>query len=151
MLQVEQELVQLQIGRLFQQGELELHKAANDEFFIWSKVLFVCEQGIISEIERLRRHPTLLRKIGAKAIAWAEEKQTISFAAQQKEALIQALSKNFQSSQAAQELEKAQLQMPLSRFSVRSLQKFSSQLQLAVQQNGSMKSLAILPLHYIEY
>lgn len=95
-LQVSEELVRLHIGRLFQRGQIEMKKLKNDEFFIWSKPLYVCEQGIGSEIKRLRSSKSAMRQVDIdKALDWAEDTLKIQFAALQKEALKKALSEKF--------------------------------------------------------
>ena len=95
LLQVTDELIRLHIGRLYQQGEIELRKI-DDVWFAWTKPLFLSEQGICNEIKRLSSARSSIREVQAdKAIAWAEEKEHIQFAPQQKEAMTQALTEKF--------------------------------------------------------
>ncbi len=91
-LHVDAELIRLHIGRLFQQGEIELQKLDTEELFIWQKPLFVCESGIGAEIARIKNSKSNIREIAAeKAVTWAEAKLGISFALQQKQALEQMI------------------------------------------------------------
>lgn len=91
-LQVEDALLRPQIGKLFQQGDIELRTLKNEALYIWAKPLFASEQGISSEIKRLSITTSSLRDIQIdKAIDWAEKKQNIQFAPHQKEALKQVL------------------------------------------------------------
>ncbi|MDB6081444.1 MAG: yrrC [Chlamydiia bacterium] len=95
-LQVPDESIRQHVGKLFQQGEVELRTLREDALYVWTKPLYVCEQGISSEIKRLIVHPSAMRDIVVdKAIEWAEEKQKIQFAPHQKEALAQVLTKKF--------------------------------------------------------
>ncbi len=95
LLGITDELIRLHIGRLFQQGEIELQKI-NELYFVWTKPLYVSERGICSEIKRLQKAKCAIREVVAdKAITWAESCENIQFAPHQKEALTQALVEKF--------------------------------------------------------
>jgi exodeoxyribonuclease V alpha subunit len=95
LLSIDSDKIRLGIGRLYKSGALELRKK-EDTLTIWSKPLFVCECGIALEIRRLRSAQTSLRKIDKeKAVLWAEEKQKIKFAKEQKLALLNAIEEKF--------------------------------------------------------
>jgi exodeoxyribonuclease V alpha subunit len=95
LLKIEDSLIRLHIGKLFQEGEIELTKR-DEVWYVTSKPLFVSEEGICSEIKRLLLAKGSIRQVDVeKAIAWAEEKEHMQFAPQQKEAMQQALSEKF--------------------------------------------------------
>ncbi|MFK7936860.1 MAG: ATP-dependent RecD-like DNA helicase [Saprospiraceae bacterium] len=63
---------------------------------VWLTMFRTCENGIAKEIIRLQRFQPITRKIDpAKAIEWAEKKQNIQLAAQQKSAVINSIDHKF--------------------------------------------------------
>ncbi len=91
-LAVEAALIQDQLGKQLQAGEIEIRRCGSDDLFIWSKVLYHCEQGIASEISRLQQAECAIRQVNvSKAIEWAQERLRIRFAPLQCEAICQAL------------------------------------------------------------
>jgi exodeoxyribonuclease V alpha subunit len=65
--------------------------------FIWLRPLFLCEQGIGYQIERLRHSPCLLRAIDiSKALTWVQTHLGINLADNQKQAVGQALTEKIQ-------------------------------------------------------
>ncbi|MGZ3633772.1 MAG: SF1B family DNA helicase RecD2 [Parachlamydiaceae bacterium] len=60
--------------------------------FLWNKYLFAAEIGIAQEIKRIKQAPCALRNVDIqKAVDWVQKKLQIELAANQKEAVIQAL------------------------------------------------------------
>jgi exodeoxyribonuclease V alpha subunit len=95
-LKVTQDLIRLHMGRLLQQGEVEFKKLESGTLNIWSKPLFVSENGISSEIKRLSASAASLRQVEIeKAISWSETIFRIQYAPLQKEALKQVLQEKF--------------------------------------------------------
>lgn len=89
---VETEQVKTVLGRLFSEGQVEIRKQ-QDVLYVWSRVLFLSELGISSEIKRLTVAPPATRAINAeKAVTWAQETLGLQFADLQQEALVMALS-----------------------------------------------------------
>ena len=74
---------------------IENHLLAKEEMgepFIWLKPFYAYEQGISRDFMRLLRSPLAIRSINtARAADWVQEQLKIEFAAQQKEAVIKAL------------------------------------------------------------
>jgi exodeoxyribonuclease V alpha subunit len=61
--------------------------------FVWIKPLFLAEIGISRELRRLSRGKSQLREIDTdKAVAWVQDKLAIELAANQKQAVAQAVS-----------------------------------------------------------
>ena len=78
----------------FQNGELVLFTPSQEKgLHVASKRLFFAEQRIASSLKRLQEAKSRLRSVDVpKAIAWAEEKLTMTFADKQKEAIAASLS-----------------------------------------------------------
>jgi exodeoxyribonuclease V alpha subunit len=67
-------------------------RVVKEDQWIWTKRLWLCEQGIARELRRLLNGTCRLRPvITTKAVSWAEEKLHIKLALQQKQAVISAL------------------------------------------------------------
>ncbi len=68
-------------------------RIVKEEGFLWIKGLWLCEQGIVRELKRLKGARCRLREVNCeRAVAWSEEKLHIQLAEQQKEAVKHALS-----------------------------------------------------------
>lgn len=90
-LKVGAELVQLEVGRLFRAGAIELQNLEN-ELYIWSKALYATEVGIANEMSRLKNTASCLRKVQVdKAITWSQERLRLTFAPLQEQAVRQVL------------------------------------------------------------
>ncbi len=86
-LEVDEQLIEDGIATLISQDFL-----VNKEEMIWLKPFYAYEMGIAWDLRKLIQHPQVIRQIDAvKAADWAEEKMGIQFAAQQKEAVMRAL------------------------------------------------------------
>ncbi len=90
-LSVRCDLIQEQIGKLFQEGQIEL-QSQNNTLHIWSKKLFLSEAGIAHELLRIKTALSPLREVNIdKAIIWSEEKLRLQFAELQELAVRIAL------------------------------------------------------------
>lgn len=86
-LEVETSLIEAEIQSLVEKDFL-----ARKEEMIWLKPFFSYEAGIAKDLARLLESGQVIRQIDAlKAANWAEEKQGIEFAEQQKQAVVNAL------------------------------------------------------------
>lgn len=91
-LEVSTDLIRLQIGRMFQQGQVQMGSHDGRNTFIWSKPLFLSEVGIASEIARLEQTASPLRQVNIdKALIWSQERLRIQFAPLQEAAIRQVL------------------------------------------------------------
>lgn len=64
-----------------------------DKPLIWSRPLFLLEQGIVSELARITMGTSTIRAIDTeKALFWIQKKQGIQFAEAQKQAILTSLS-----------------------------------------------------------
>jgi len=81
--------VQHRIEPLVEQGAV-----IREDGFLWIKPLYLCEAGIVRELERLSAAPPALRAVDIdKAVAWVQGQLRIELAAQQKEAVAAAVQK----------------------------------------------------------
>ncbi len=79
-LAVSDELIKEQIGKLFQEGSIEL-KTQEHSLHIWAKKLYLSEAGIAHELMRIKTAPSPLREVQIdKAIIWSEERLKLHFA-----------------------------------------------------------------------
>lgn len=94
-LEIDKEKIRARIFVLTEEGRVEHFKlihAGEPTFFVWIKPLFVAEVGIAREIQRLISAAHSLREIDlAKAIEWIQGALKLELAANQKEAVGQAL------------------------------------------------------------
>lgn len=94
-LEIDKEKIRARIFVLNEEGRVEHFKlihAGEPTFFVWIKPLFVAEVGIAREIQRLISAAHSLREIDlAKAIEWIQGALKLELAANQKEAVGQAL------------------------------------------------------------
>lgn len=88
LLQVPQDLIKERLTALHLQDSIK--KAQMDlsgESFYWIKPLYLCETGIVRELERLQSTACCIRSIDAeKAIEWMQEQMGLKLASEQKEA-----------------------------------------------------------------
>ncbi len=100
MLEVPVELVEGRLGFLEKEGRIvraPLPGAEDERFFIWSKMLHICETGVARELIRLIEARSTLRSVDtSKAIAWVQEKLHIALATHQEDAVSQALTSKVQ-------------------------------------------------------
>lgn len=94
-LELESPLIETEINTLCREERVKLHNLNYNQEqrqFIWNVFLFLSEVGIANEIKRLRKTPSNLRQIDAeKAVAWAQTQLSIELAANQKTAVIHAV------------------------------------------------------------
>jgi exodeoxyribonuclease V alpha subunit len=95
MLQVPQQLIGQRVEALAQEKRIFIDEMVSDgkmTAFIWQRPLFLCEQGIGRQVERLRHAPCLLRNIDLpKALEWVQTHLGIKLAENQLKAVAQAL------------------------------------------------------------
>lgn len=87
--EIEKRLTELEVEeRIIRQELPNLEDFVN---MVWVKPLYLAELGIARQLERLFGAPSTLRNIDVtKAIEWTQEKLQISFAEQQKEAVLKS-------------------------------------------------------------
>ncbi len=91
MLEVEEGLIEAQVNRLKETGEL-IEQKVGEEPFIWLKPFHAYEQGIARDLKRLIESPQALRSIDLeKAADWVQHLLHIRFAEQQEAAVKKAL------------------------------------------------------------
>lgn len=99
-LEVEPPLLKKSVDTLVEESRFERLSLVHEGGlapFVWAKSLYIAESGIVSEIKRLMRGTSLLRRVNTeKAIAWAEQKLKIELAPNQKKAVHQALCEKVQ-------------------------------------------------------
>ena len=90
-LEIDADLISAEIEVLENERSIIKSKLPSNEEqidFIWVKPLYFAEVGIARELSRIKYAPCFIRSVDVpKAITWAEEKQHIRFAKEQKEAI----------------------------------------------------------------
>lgn len=75
---------------------IENKKIVSENGFIWLKLFYLSERGIVREVERLLKSKSNLRDVdGAKAVSWVEEHLKLKLADNQKKAVEKALQDKF--------------------------------------------------------
>ncbi len=94
-LEVTPDQIERRLQGLQQEGRIELADLIEEgkkKRFVWLKPLFLAEIGIARELRRLKKGVSSLRQIDAgKAVQWVQEQLQIQLAANQKEAVAQAI------------------------------------------------------------
>nr|NGX51236.1 ATP-dependent RecD-like DNA helicase [Chlamydiota bacterium] len=91
MLDVEGDLISEQLEYLEYDGQV-VESKLDEKPFIWVKPLYMAEIGVARELKRIQEAPCRIRTIDSeKAIKWAQEKQRIRFAKEQKSAIASSL------------------------------------------------------------
>ena len=91
MLEISEVLINKEIKYLIQE-ELIIEDEIDSEPYIWVKPLYLTEIGLAREFKRINDSSCIIRSIiTEKAIDWAQEKQHIRFAKEQKIAILQSL------------------------------------------------------------
>ncbi|MGE0198216.1 MAG: ATP-dependent RecD-like DNA helicase [Simkaniaceae bacterium] len=92
MLAVSEDLINKELSHLHQEDHI-VESSIEEEPYIWVKPLYNAERGVARELKRIQNAPCTIRPMLVdKAIEWAQEKQRIRFANEQKEAIASSLS-----------------------------------------------------------
>ena len=90
-LEVDGTLISDQITHLEKEGHI-IQSLMDEKSFIWVKPLYMCEQGVTKELKRISDTPCNIRPVLVdEAIEWAQEKQRMRFAKEQKTAIAKSL------------------------------------------------------------
>jgi exodeoxyribonuclease V alpha subunit len=94
------ELIAARLEPLKQENRIELADLIHHGImrrFIWLRSLYGAEMGIVRELRRLRSHESVLRSINSdKAVCWVQEQLKIELAANQKQAVMCAITDKLQ-------------------------------------------------------